>query len=467
LVARGYRLEDLHRAGLVVEREGGGYYDRFRDRLVFPIHHLEGEILGFGGRVLGEGSPKYLNSPQTPLFDKSATLYGLYHAKRVIREEELAILVEGYMDVLAAHQAGYRNVVASLGTALTEAHLRLLRRYTSRLTLALDADLAGREATRRGLEVAREALGDQVMSVPSPIGLIRYSGSPDAEIEVLTLPPEKDPDEIIRESPTLWRKLLEEARPLMEWYFEHMAEGCDLATARGKSQLAHRLLPMVAGIEDEVTRDHYLTRLADVVKVDKRALWARWKQQARPRRRAVGKRREDEVESILQGTNPEANVAEFCLGLLVGEPSLLAAAQEVDLHLDDFIRTDDQELLKLLRQYVEAEGDEGLDGEGFRAFVEGEWLQNRLDELQGLGHLSIEREAAQKEFLRLRKLSRWRKLTELRLLLDEAAVAGDEAEMASLQKAVRRAAEDYYQIYQMQYHRRLIRRGVEEDPLRF
>ena len=173
LVGKGYTLAEIEAAGMVIQRDdGSGYYDRFRGRLMIPIRDVQSRTIGFGARVLreepGRPQPKYINSPQTPLFDKSNVLYGLDMAKKAIRDADLAVIVEGYMDVLMSHQVGVANVVAGMGTALTESQMRQLKRYSNNLTLALDPDAAGDHATIRGLEAARQAMEREWQPVIQP-----------------------------------------------------------------------------------------------------------------------------------------------------------------------------------------------------------------------------------------------------------------------------------------------------------
>lgn len=197
LRARGFNDVELLRAGLLVEGDIG-LYDRFRDRLMFPIRDEQGRVVGFGSRRLKEPengsdeSPKYLNTPQTPIFDKGSILYGLDRAREHIRRADLAVIVEGYMDVIAAHQHDNRNVVASMGTALTERQVAFLRQLTENLVLAFDPDVAGQAASERGTLIAYEK---------------------GANIRVISLPEGKDPDQIIRSSPDTWRRLVREATP--------------------------------------------------------------------------------------------------------------------------------------------------------------------------------------------------------------------------------------------------------------
>jgi DNA primase catalytic core len=214
LKGRGFAEGELLSAGLLVEGERG-LYDRFRHRLMFPIRDEGGRAVGFGSRTLPEESgqtttdgesPKYLNTPQTPIFDKGAILYALDRAKEHIRRADLAVIVEGYMDVIAAHQHGYGNVVANMGTALTERQLALLRQSTENFVLALDADEAGRMATKKGIQVAAGGSDWQSLS--------RYRHELGAQIRVIKLPKGQDPDQIIRASPEEWRQLVAKAEPL-------------------------------------------------------------------------------------------------------------------------------------------------------------------------------------------------------------------------------------------------------------
>ncbi len=295
LQERGYGEQELNLAGVVVEREGGGYYDRFRHRLIFPIRDQQGHVIGFGGRTLDpERQPKYLNSPQTPLFDKGTVLYGLDQAVGAIRHDGRVILVEGYFDVLAAHQRGYRNVVAPMGTALTTAQVLQLKRLTKRLFLALDADTAGAMAMLRGLDVIREAMDERTVLVPTAQGLLRSERELDGEVRIVVLPAGQDPDEVIRADPALWEKSLAEALPVLEYVLTRISQEVDLSTAKGKAAAVQQALPLLAEIHDPVEQAHYVQRLAHLVQVDERAILAQlgWGQPAptgRPRRRAPRK----------------------------------------------------------------------------------------------------------------------------------------------------------------------------------
>lgn len=273
LRAKNFSDADIAGAGLIVTNEEGRKWDRFRGRLMFPIRSRRGEFIAFGARALSDDQqPKYLNSPDSPLFSKSDTLYGLDLAKDAIRAENLAIIVEGYTDVVIAHQAGFKNVIASLGTALTEKQLTQLSRLTKRYALALDADEAGAAATERGLNLARQSLSYKNAPVPVGPGLIVFKERLEAELLILEMPLARDPDEIILENPDAWRQIVVDAKPLLEYYLDLQARGLDLASAQGKSEYTKRMMPVIAQVKDQVQRTHYAQELARRTRSDERIL---------------------------------------------------------------------------------------------------------------------------------------------------------------------------------------------------
>jgi DNA primase len=274
----GYSQDDIREVGLVSANDRGRVYDRFRHRLMIPIRDERGRVVGFGARALNpDDNPKYLNSPQSVLFDKSRILFALDVAKTAIRETGLAVIVEGYMDAIQAHQAGFTNVVAQMGTAMTEPQLRLIvPRYTQRIILALDADAAGQNAMRRSLEVARQTLETDA------------SGRMNAEIRIMQLADAKDPDDILRESPHLWQQSVENAMPVAD--FVIALETQDLptsATMQERQALAQRLLPILAASENNLYNKENVQKLALRLRLDERDVlaWAeenRRNQKARP-----------------------------------------------------------------------------------------------------------------------------------------------------------------------------------------
>ncbi|HLF27073.1 MAG TPA: DNA primase [Anaerolineae bacterium] len=281
LLERTFTVDELVDAGLIVRRDDGSVFDRFRNRLMIPIHDWKGRPIGFGARALSgsdplaaqrAGEPKYLNSPQTELFDKSKTLYGLHFAKNAIRESGQAVIVEGYMDAIAAHQAGFANVVASLGTALTEMQFKQLQKLARRFILALDADTAGVNAMLRGLDVARESLDREMQPLFNPRGLIGFEGKLQVDIRVLTLPEGADPDDVIRGEPQRWIELIEQARPVVQYVIDTLSAGRDLNDPKEKAAFSREIVAFIRDIADPVERAAYAQRLARLLKVDERAI---------------------------------------------------------------------------------------------------------------------------------------------------------------------------------------------------
>jgi len=255
LAARGFSSEDTIAAGLASAGSRGRPVDRFRRRIIVPIRDAAGKAVGLGGRIMPDGEgPKYLNSPATSLFDKSKTLYGIDRARTAIRREKLAVIVEGYTDVMAAHQAGFTNVVASLGTALTSGQVELATRYADSIALAYDVDLAGEAATQRGL---LEELGPS-QSV--------------TRVRVVRIPAGKDPDELIRTDPDGWRKAVTEAKPVVEYFMDRVAADVDISTVGGRREMASRALAILQRVGDPVEQDLYLQQLSKTVQVDERVL---------------------------------------------------------------------------------------------------------------------------------------------------------------------------------------------------
>lgn len=255
LIGRGFSHDELVAAGLASPSNRGGVIDKFRGRIIIPIRDASGRAVGLGGRIMpGAEGPKYLNSPAGPLFDKSRTLYGLDLAKTAIRREKLTVIVEGYTDVMAAHQAGFANVVASLGTALTRGQIELAIRYADAIALAYDVDLAGEAATQRGL---LEELGpDQSVS----------------KVRVVRIPAGKDPDELIRTDPDSWQRAVAEAKELVEYFMERVVAEVGLDSVAGKREVTGRVLAVLKRVGDPVERNGYLQRLARLVNVEERVL---------------------------------------------------------------------------------------------------------------------------------------------------------------------------------------------------
>ena len=400
----GYSPHSLHRADLVKHNEErDSFYDSFRSRLIVPIHDRQGRIIGFGGRVLDDSLPKYLNTAETPLFHKSHVVYGLDRAYSAIRQADSVVIVEGYMDVIAAHQFGFENVVACLGTALTEEQLRQLQRYTDNFILALDADTAGQQATLRGLNQARQALKRKAKPVLTPTGRMHVEHRLSANLRITTLPEGRDPDDIIRQDTGTWQALINNATPLVDYYFGIVANQYDLDSARGKGEAVAELTPLIAELGDEEERQHYIQRLSRVVRIEERTIEQRVTASARELRRPSeeGRHRrrftrpqsgqapagaepqtppdsapwEESVDpasadgqangapppptSDLAAIVPETKLESFLLSLLIYDPDLLiwqwGMTQELEitpLNRNDFQQIEYREIFGALRGFI-------------------------------------------------------------------------------------------------------------------
>ncbi|MFC2015174.1 DNA primase [Chloroflexota bacterium] len=251
LLEKDFSESEILEAGLLVETEDGKTHDRFRNRLLFPISDNRGRVIGFGARVLDDSLPKYVNSPQTPLFDKSGIIYGLHIAVPAIRQQELAVLVEGYMDVITAHQNGLNNVVAAMGTSITERQISTLKRLTKNIALALDADSAGEEAMLR---------------------CVSYENTLEAEMKVIILPEGKDPDDVIRTDAGNWERLVTEAVPVVDYTMNMVCARLDMTTASGQTSAVSKLGPIILEIKEPVRQAYYKQKLARITDKDIRTI---------------------------------------------------------------------------------------------------------------------------------------------------------------------------------------------------
>ena len=266
----GVSIEIAEAAGLVGHSEEGELFERMRGRVIFPIRDGEGRTIAFGGRALDDDvQPKYLNSPQTELFDKSSCFYGYDLARSAIRTARSMTVVEGYMDVLMVHQAGYQDVVATLGTALTERHVRMIRRQVDTVILALDADAAGQKAMRRGLDVVRDAERQGGPDGGDWLRAVRTTSSNKLQLKIMVLPSGKDPDDVVREDPALWGTLSARAVPAVDFVLARLGSQFDLTTGRGKSEAVYDALPVIRDLADPIERTHYEQRLAEIVGIER------------------------------------------------------------------------------------------------------------------------------------------------------------------------------------------------------
>ena len=250
--SKGFSDEELKAAGLTAQRYRGTA-DMFRGRLMIPLQDPQGKVIGFTARLLEDvkDAPKYINTPQTVLYDKSRHVYGLNNAKESIRKSKFVVLVEGNLDVIASHQAGVRQVVATAGTALTEANLKALSRFTGDIRLSFDADRAGVAATERAIPIA------------SKVGV---------SLSIIDIPSGKDPDELIKQDPQLWKDALQTNKYALDWLIERYEKLLDITSAQGKREFSDVLLPVVRQLKDSVEQDHYVLKIADIIGVSKEAL---------------------------------------------------------------------------------------------------------------------------------------------------------------------------------------------------
>jgi DNA primase len=306
--SKGYSVEELNQAGLITERsDGSGFYDRFRNRIMFPIRDGRGRMSGFGARILDpEDIPKFINSPQTIVFDKSRLLYGLDLARKMIRSQDQVVIVEGYLDVILLHQAGFTNTVSPMGTALTEEQLQQLKHLTRKIILALDADAAGEKATMRGLEVARQALDRSNEISFDARGLLKQEARLDADVRVTTLPDGLDPDEVVLRDADEWKKILSAARPIVMHVMQTLAADKDLNDPKEKIKIAEQVIPLIEDLPNPIERDAYRQQLSRLLRIDERSLVSFAVSSSRTRERISGRKRSQQMANHISGLSTPA-----------------------------------------------------------------------------------------------------------------------------------------------------------------
>ena len=374
LVKQGFSLQQLNQAGIVRTSQNGWNHDLFRSRLMFPIRNGQGGLGGFGARALDDSQPKYLNSARTPVFDKGHILYGLHMAKESARQEGI-VIVEGYMDAVAAHQEGFNNVVASMGTALTENQVAEIRRLTKDVTMALDADVAGQQATLRSLESSWRVLQTQVAGRSQ--GTTLFQRPEMLNLKIAVMPEGMDPDDLIHRSPDEWTQLIQEGPSYIEYLLKVLPVQLDASTPQGKAQIVSVVLPSIQAVPEPFQQDHYFQMLADQLGVTRETLQAtidrpgaaRQTQRAQPRTRPA---------SGLTFTGPDGDpLEEYCLTLLLHEPDLEESAE--GLQPEYFRQMENREIFN---QWVRV--CQGRQGEPSAASLSGlveEELTSRLDAL--------------------------------------------------------------------------------------
>jgi DNA primase len=445
-ISKGYSQQDLIDSGLLTERQPDSesrisnndvrVFDRFRHRIMIPIRDETGRMAGFGARIVEpDDIPKFLNSPETPIFTKGHLLYGLDRARKSIRTADQAVIVEGYLDVIALHQAGYENVVSPMGTALTEEQLRLLKKFTRRIVLALDPDTAGQKAVLRGLDAARSAMDREGEFGFDARGLLRNEARLQADLRVASMPDDLDPDEIVARNPEEWKQLIANAKPIVTHVMETLAKDRDLKDPKVKNQIASQILPLIEDLPNAPERDTYRQQLARVLKVDERALSGAQAQGPRVKRpRIIKQKNIPETLNVSVTISSSRKVEEYMIAVLFRKPELLYRLDRLlqqyglrRLSADDFEYTDYQLLFGLIRDAVEQDQTEHND------FV----IESLPESLRGLSHellAQTERldpvdEKVLEELLRgaikLRRVMAGENLNQLRFLQEDAQQTGD------------------------------------------
>ncbi|GER87797.1 hypothetical protein KDW_19590 [Dictyobacter vulcani] len=510
LLSRGYTEQELVIGGLARWREnenfGGernGIYDYFRNRLIFPIRDDRGRVIGFGGRALGESKPKYLNSPQTMLFEKNTVLYAIDMAKDAIKQVGQVVIVEGYVDAVIAHQYGTKQTVACIGSAITEKHIQKLKKLTRQVTLALDPDAAGNAATEQGIKEALKGF-DRTM-VPVPLaggstnhasrqpsqkgqqkfnkqpqtrGIIRLEEQVDAEINVLQLPPGEDPDEVIRRDFPTWFYAVNHPLSLIDYYFTVKTVDLNMREPEGKTEAARRLLPVIGMISDRIKRDAYIRKLASMISIDERNLYAELQRTMRGQQIAgvtadfsgkgwqAGQSQPSSKEKSILEDEEDRPVAvsgkgntdkksemtqtrigldrtdrstlkweDYLIGLLLQNPGLCPHVCVI-INEDDFAGTDTRELYHLLNSVYQRESSPSY--QSLEQLVPSALMPAVARVLESVKAMSprdadvLIKEATQCA-TRLKKKSLEQLNTELKFLLQEAAAAGDRSAVRQLQ----------------------------------
>jgi DNA primase len=324
--SKGYKENEIFMAGLSVKRDArSGFYDRFRGRIMFPIKDIGGSTVAFTARVSPEKEAtekmgKYINSPQTTVYDKSKVLFGLDQARLEIKQKDLAIMVEGQMDAITSHQFGFKNTIASSGTALTESQISLIRRYTQNISIAFDSDQAGEMAAERGASQAMKA---------------------DMNIKVIEIPNGKDPDESIRLGQDTWEQAVANAKPIMQYYFERKTAGLNMEKIEDKRQAAKLFLPIIARLENKIELNYWLKLLGEKIDVSENILRETLNTAILDKNKEVGHKEPVKLERKDQNRSREEKLSEMLLAMMFKHPELIYYMAErvpVDYFFGDFNR---------------------------------------------------------------------------------------------------------------------------------
>jgi len=333
--SKGFSEAEIKQAGLSAASYRGGVQDMFRGRLMIPLQDPQGRIIGFTARQLDDddpNAPKYINTPQTVLYDKSRHIYGLHLAKESIRKSKFAVLVEGNLDVIASHQAGLHQVVATAGTALTEPQLKALSRFTGDIRLCFDADKAGQGATERAIPIASR---------------VKVS------LSIIDVPPGEDPDDLIRRDPKLWQQTVDQPQYALDWLMARYEKLLDVKSAKGKREFSDVLLPVVRALTDDVERDHYLNAIAKTIDVSREALARKLDKTAAPAPQ-VRRRVKPTPQALDKADIDNCKTQDQFLALMLHRPTL---REFLELITPDMLHSDEaRQLYKFLKQNPDFRG---------------------------------------------------------------------------------------------------------------
>jgi len=422
LTGKKYTDEEILAAGLSIRKEGGrGYYDRFRDRIMFPIWDVNNNLIAFTARInpakeQTEKMGKYINSPQTEVYDKSRVLFALNKAKTAIRKEDLAIVVEGQMDAISCHQHGFNNVVASSGTALTTEQVTLIKRFTTNVALAFDMDKAGQMAADRGI---REVLAQ------------------DLNLKIIILPNGKDPDECLRNNPDDFKDAIKNAKPMLEYYFEKISAGLDLEILDNKTKVRDQMFIMIDLVSNQTEQGYWLKKISEELgfsESDTREEFKSWK--GAQKNSGVVKAKKPEVRSEYRSR--EERLAELLLSLIVKFPDFIGYTLS-NLEPEYLASEEKIRFYKSLIIYYNKTA--ALDYADFRLYLEeeGENDEKILDKLILLGEkdfYSFEPGEAKSEIIKiiveLKKYGCQKKIKKLEKLIAQAEKDGRQADLEIL-----------------------------------
>jgi DNA primase len=402
--SKGFTEPEIKQAGLSAASYRGGIQDMFRGRLMIPLQDPQGRIIGFTARQLDDdpNAPKYINTPQTVLYDKSRHIYGLHLAKEAIRKTKFVVITEGNLDVIASHQAGVRQVVATAGTALTEPHLKALSRFTGDIRLSFDADKAGVAATERAIPIASR---------------VKVS------LSIIDIPSGKDPDDLIKQDPKLWQAAIAKHQYALDWLMARYEKLLDTSSAQGKREFSDVLLPVVRNLTDDVERDHYLNAIAKAIDVSREALDRKFQKTAGSNAPARQRKPKVEPQKLDKLAIENKKVQDNFLSLLLMRPTL---REFLELVTGEMLHTTEgKELLGFLKANPGFDGKDLKPVQNLADYVKIEALL--YEELyQGLELNELHYEAARLQARLIEKFVKTRK-TELALELESADGAKTQA----------------------------------------